>query len=141
MEIRITFPGQKRVQAQLGSHVVSTDQSPAHGGEGAAPEPFDLFLSSIGTCAGAYVLAFCDARGIPTADIAITQRQHFDETQKRLERVTLELALPETFPEKYRASLLRAVEGCKVKRALATPPDVAVEIMSGGDRGTRAPAA
>jgi ribosomal protein S12 methylthiotransferase accessory factor len=106
--------------------VIRTDQSTAHGGRGAGPEPYDLFLASIGTCAGAYVLGFCDARGISTADIVIVQRHFFDKGSGRLERVTLEITLPATFPEKYRAPLIRAIEGCKVKRTLASAPEIAI---------------
>jgi ribosomal protein S12 methylthiotransferase accessory factor len=126
MDAQITFPRGKRVEARLGAHVIRTDQSAEHGGAGTAPEPFDLFLASIGTCAGAYVLGFCDARGIQTSDIIITQRNFVDEVDKALVRVALEIALPPTFPEKYRIPLLRAVEGCKVKRTLASPPAITI---------------
>jgi ribosomal protein S12 methylthiotransferase accessory factor len=125
MEIRITFPGQKRVDAELGSHVIRTDQSVAHGGAGSAPEPFDLFLASLATCAGIYVLGFCEARGIPANDIELVQRHHFDDAH-RLTRVDLDIVLPPTFPEKYRAAVERAAAGCKVKKALTSPPDIAV---------------
>ncbi|MEO7036049.1 MAG: OsmC family protein [Polyangiaceae bacterium] len=126
MDIRVSFPGGKRVDAALGGHVVKTDQAEQRGGNGSAPEPFDLFLASLATCAGAYVLSFCDARGLPSAGIELVQHQHFDEATHRLERVELEVLLPDDFPEKYRAAVLRAAEGCKVKKALATPPEVLV---------------
>ncbi|MEO8903813.1 MAG: OsmC family protein [Polyangiaceae bacterium] len=126
MDIRVSFPGGKRVDAALGGHVVKTDQAEQRGGSGSAPEPFDLFLASLATCAGAYVLSFCDARGLPSAGIELVQHQHFDEATHRLERVELEVLLPDDFPEKYRAAVLRAAEGCKVKKALATPPEVLV---------------
>ena len=126
MDIRIAFLGGKRVDAVFGDHVVTTDQSVAHGGSGAAPEPFDMFLASVGTCAGAYVLGFCQARGIPSEGIELIQHNRFDEASHRLERVELELRLPATFPEKYRDAILRAAEGCKVKKALASPPEIAV---------------
>jgi ribosomal protein S12 methylthiotransferase accessory factor len=125
MSIRITFPGGKRVDADLGSHVVRTDQSVAHGGAGSAPEPFDLFLASLATCAGIYVLGFCQARGIPTDDIELVQHHHFDDAH-RVTRVELDISLPPQFPEKYRAAVEKAAAGCKVKKALAAPPDVAV---------------
>jgi len=129
-EIRITFSGGKRVEADLGLRVIRTDQSPSHGGDGTAPEPYDLFLASLGTCAGAYVLGFCQARAIPTTDIAIMQRNFFDDTGSRLERVELEIALPADFPDKYRGALVKAVEGCKVKRTLASPPETSLVTLS-----------
>jgi putative redox protein len=132
MSIRITFPGGKRVDADLGSYVIQTDQSVAHGGTGSAPEPFELFLASLATCAGIYVLGFCQARGIPTDDIEIVQHHHFDDAH-RLTRVELDILLPPTFPEKYRSAVEKAAAGCKVKKALASPPDVAVAAKIRGE--------
>ena len=94
----------------------------------ALPEPFDLFLASLPTCAGIYVLGFCQTRNIPTQGIKLIQRQRFDEATHRLEHVELEIVLPQGFPEKYRTAVARAAEGCKVKKVLASPPEVAVVI-------------
>lgn len=129
MAIRISFPGGKRVDADLGTHVVRTDQSVEHGGAGTAPEPFDLFLTSLATCAGIYVLGFCQARGISTAGIELVQHHGFDESTRLLNRVELEIILPPEFPEKYRSAVERAASGCKVKKALASPPDVVVRTL------------
>jgi ribosomal protein S12 methylthiotransferase accessory factor len=118
------------VDATFGNHVVRTDQGPEHGGEGAFPEPFDVFLASLATCAGAYVLGFCLARGISTDGIEVIQRHRFADDTHRLERVELELSLPASFPEKYRAAVLRAAEGCKVRKSLAMPPDVQVTLRA-----------
>ena len=71
MEILVTFPGGMRVDAQAGAHLIRTDQPASAGGDASAPAPFDLFLASLATCAGYYVLAFCRARGIPTDGLAL----------------------------------------------------------------------
>ena len=60
MEIR--FPGGLEVEAVHEGFTILTDQPVAQGGAGAAPSPFDLFLASIGTCAGLYALMFCRQR-------------------------------------------------------------------------------
>jgi putative redox protein len=130
MDIRVTFPGGRRVDASFGNHVLHTDQTPEHGGEGAFPEPYDLFLASLATCAGVYVLGFCLARGISTEGIEIVQRHRFAGDTHRLESVELELSLPAAFPDKYRAAVVRAAEGCKVRKTLATPPDVHVTLST-----------
>ncbi len=72
MEMTIDFPGGARVDAHFGSFVVPTDQPPQGGGQGSAPTPFATFLSTIGTCAGIYVLGFCQQRGIPTEGIRLS---------------------------------------------------------------------
>ena len=55
-EMVVSFPGGKRVDAHYNGYHNETDQSPKYGGEGTAPEPYDLFLASMATCAGIYVL-------------------------------------------------------------------------------------
>jgi ribosomal protein S12 methylthiotransferase accessory factor len=39
-----------------------------------------------------------------------------------VERIDIEIHVPPTFPEKYRDSLIRAAELCKVKKHLEKPP-------------------
>ncbi len=126
MEMTISFPGGKRVDAELDGHTIRTDQPPAGGGEGSAPAPFNYFLASIGTCAGIYVLGFCQARGIPTDGIALRQRMGYDPEGHRLASVTIEIELPPSFPEKYRDAVRRAADHCAVKKAILTPPSLEV---------------
>src|SRR6185295_3893155 len=104
MDIVITFSGGKRVDAQAGAFIVATDQPVEDGGAGSAPAPFTLFLASLGTCAGLYVLGFCRSRNIPTDGIRLIQRSESD-TNGRLLRITLEVHVPPTFPQRYRAAV------------------------------------
>ena len=64
MHMEMTFPGGLAVDAQYEGFTVPTDQPVHAGGGGTAPAPFDLFLASIGTCAGLFALRFCQQRGI-----------------------------------------------------------------------------
>ncbi|MGA9751690.1 MAG: OsmC family protein [Acidobacteriota bacterium] len=120
MEFDITFPGGKRVDAQINGWSIATDQAPRSGGEGSAPEPYMLFLASLGTCAGIYVLGFCQSRELPTEGLRITQ--HLEWEGHKLSRVRFDIHLPEGFPEKYRDAVVRAAEMCAVKRTLEEPP-------------------
>ena len=66
MDMEINFPGGKQVTSTYNGFTVTTDLPKNEGGDGTAPAPFDLFLASIGTCAGVFVVFFCDSRKIPT---------------------------------------------------------------------------
>ncbi len=120
-EIVVTLPGGRRVDAQLGRHVVRTDQPLDNGGEDTAPSPFQLFLASIGTCAGIFVQGFCAKRGIPFDGVRIIERPRYDETGT-LTALDLEIQVPEGFPEKYREALVRVADQCSVKRAIHAQP-------------------
>jgi putative redox protein len=122
MDMIIDFPGGARVDAHYGPYTIMTDQPPAGGGKGEAPTPFALFLASMGTCAGIYVLGFCQQRGLPTDGIQIVQRMHRDMQTGLVGQVEFEIQVPPNFPEKYYASLIRSAQLCAVKKHLETPP-------------------
>ena len=122
MEMLIDFPGGARVDAHFAGMTVRTDQPAAGGGDGSAPTPFATFLASIGTCAGIYVLGFCQQRGLPTEGIRIIQRMLSDPFSGMVAKVELEIQVPPSFPEKYRPSLVRSAELCAVKKHFERPP-------------------
>jgi putative redox protein len=123
MDLTITFPGGLRVDAQSGPFTISTDQPVKAGGEASAPTPFVLFLASLGTCAGIYVLGFCKQRGLPTDGIRLVERLDASTTSPgMIGKVTLEIQVPSSFPEKYHEALIRVAEQCTVKKHLETPP-------------------
>lgn len=120
-EIEVSLPGGRRVDARIGAHVVHTDQPRDNGGDDTAPSPFDLFLASIGACAGIFVQGFCAKRGIATEGIRIIERPSFGEDGV-LRSVELEVQLPPEFPERYRGAVQAVVEQCSVKKAIAAQP-------------------
>ena len=133
MEIKISLSGNKRVDAHVGQFVIKTDQSKEVGGEGSAPEPYSLFLASIGTCAGIYVVGFCNARKIPTDGIELVQTVDFDPSPPhKLLQVGLEVHVPPSFPEKYHKALARAAASCAVKKAILDPPEFDVRTVVTG---------
>lgn len=122
MEMLIDFPGGDRVDAHFGPYTVFTDQPGANGEPGSAPTPFSLFLASIATCAGIYVLGFCKQRNLPTQGMQIIQRVHRNTLTGMTDNVELEIQVPPDFPEKYIPSLVRSAELCAVKKHIETPP-------------------
>lgn len=127
--MKITFPGNKKVNAEYKGQTIKTDQPEKAGGEGSAPEPFSLFLASIGTCAGIYVKSFCDKRDISAEGIEIVQKMNFNKEEKLIDEILLEIHLPEDFPPKYKDSLVHTANLCTVKKHLAKPPAIKVETI------------
>ena len=120
--LTITLDGGKIITAHHQGHDIRTDQPEAGGGTNSAPAPFDLFLASIGTCAGIYVKSFCDQRSIPTDKIKIIQSIDYDMQKHLPSKIKLDIQLPADFPEKYRNAVISAADLCAVKRAIADPP-------------------
>lgn len=122
-EMIVRLVGGKQINVDYAGFEIPTDQHPDNGGEGAAPEPFDLFLAAVGSCAGAYIASFCMARNLPVEGIRIVETWTRDD-QKRMAAIDLAIELPDDFPERYRAAVVRASEQCSIKKMLAAPPEV-----------------
>lgn len=123
-EMRVTFPGGKKVNVKFGGFTVPTDQSPRNGGKGSAPDPFSYFLASLAACAGVYVLGFCQNRSIPLEGISLTQRVERESGGEHLlKKISMEITLPASFPEKYRWAVAKSAERCAVKQVLDRPPE------------------
>lgn len=130
MEMIIDFPGGARVDAHFGGFVVPTDQPPSGGGDSSAPTPFATFLSTIGTCAGIYVLGFCRQRGIPTEGIRLVQRMNVDPVTRLVNDIQVTIELPAGFPDRYAEAVVRSAEQCAVKKHFEKPPAIRVESVS-----------
>jgi ribosomal protein S12 methylthiotransferase accessory factor len=126
--MKIRFPGNKKVTAEFDGYTVTTDQPTEGGGDGTAPAPFELFLASLGTCAGIFVLSFCRKRDLPTEGLELTQTAVWDDEAHRVSKVIIKIRLPKDFPEKYRDSLVSTANLCTVKKHLLAPP--AFEILT-----------
>jgi putative redox protein len=131
MEMEIYFPGGKRVYADFGPFTVETDQPARSGGDDSAPAPFDLFLASIGTCAGIYALGFMQQRGVDSAGSKLAMRTHFDPNVGLVDKIELELTTPPDFPDKYRDAIVNAMNLCAVKKHLMQPPAFTVTTVAG----------
>ena len=118
--LEVSFPGGKRVDVTAGIHTIATDQAEKHGGADSAPAPFTLFLASLASCSGIYALNFCHSRNLPTEGLAVSMDWDRGSDGKAIARIRLRL--PDGFPERYRESILRAVDLCAVKKQLVDPP-------------------
>ncbi|GAB7023523.1 OsmC family protein [Salidesulfovibrio brasiliensis] len=128
--IDVHFPGGMKVGATMNGHEVITDLPTDEGGENSAPTPFDFFMISLATCAGVYANRFCINHEIPTDGLSIKARCEMADGKPRMERMVLDITLPDGFPEKLRKPLLRTVDQCTVKKNVLEAPEFAMEFTN-----------
>jgi putative redox protein len=139
--MEITFTGGLKVRAELDGLTVDTDQPIASGGGGEAAGPYDLFLASLGTCAGFFALRFMQQRGIDSTGARLTLATDKDPETGLAATVRIALELPHDFPDKYRQAIVRAMDQCKVKRQLEHPPVVEATTSLSGSAASLADSA
>ena len=126
MSLQISFPGGVSVAAEFDDFKVLSDQPERNGGANSAPSPYDLFLASLGTCAGFFALRFCQQRDLPTAGLGLTLDLERNPETRRLDKIIMDIQLPDGFPAKYKQAIIRATEECAVKKVILDPPEFAV---------------
>ncbi len=127
--LTVSFPGNKKVDIQVGDFTLNTDQSLTRGGDASALEPFDLFLASMAGCAGIFALGFCQSRQLASEGLSLEMDWERDVEPPHAAKVTFRLTLPEGFPEKYRSSIIRAIDLCTVKHYIHNPPEFFIEVV------------
>ena len=128
----VDFPGGKRVDAHYDGRTIQTDQSVEHGGDGSAPEPFDLFFASMATCVGIYVLEFCTSRNLSTEGLAVRLDAERDPERKIFSPIRITVTLPKDFPDNYEAAIRRAADLCTVKRHIVAQPEFEIVTEAAG---------
>ncbi|UCD13151.1 MAG: OsmC family protein [Thermoplasmatales archaeon] len=128
MDMEIKFPGGKKVDAIYKGFTIKTDQPEHEGGEGTAPDPFSLFLISIGTCAGFYVLNFCQKRNINTYELKMILRTEINMETHMINKISIEIQLPKDFPDSYKNAILKTAGLCAVKKHLEKPPTIDISL-------------
>lgn len=122
MDMEIIFGDGMKVDALFKEFKIETDQPQNAGGDASAPQPVDLFLASIGTCAGQYVLSFCKQRSIPTKGIKLILHIQKNDLSHMVEKINIEIILPSDFPVKYKDTVAQAADLSIVKKHLFNPP-------------------
>jgi ribosomal protein S12 methylthiotransferase accessory factor len=132
MKLKVTLEGDKRVATQIGNHLIMTDQPGKHGGDDSAPAPYDLFLASIGTCAGFYIQSYCQNKGIDASGIDITLSPRRDPKTKEINGFVTTIHVPPDLPENLHATLKKVAEKCAVKKTIMNNPEFIVETVKSG---------
>lgn len=121
--LEVKFPGNKKVNVMVNGFEVKTDQPLVAGGEQTAPTPFDLFLSSIAACAGIYLVGFFENRKLDLSGVEMYMDVSWNREKHRVDRISINVKLPESFPEKYIEALKHSIDLCTVKRTIKDPPE------------------
>ncbi|MEA2081233.1 MAG: OsmC family protein [Elusimicrobiota bacterium] len=128
MRLDIDFQGGSKVDVLYHGFRIKSDQSVEDGGENSAPAPLDMFLSSIASCTGYYVMAFCTRRGISTEGLKMTMGCEKNKETRTIGKIDIAIKLPAGFPEKYKNAVVRAAASCSVKKHFVYPPEFSIFI-------------
>lgn len=119
-DVKVSFPGGRKIATQIGDHTIVAEQS-----QESAPSPFDFFLSSMASCTAMTILVFCQNKGIDTTDLKIEMNVEQDD-KGFVTKVITQVTRPSDFPEKYIGAIEHITKTCKVKKSIENQPEFEV---------------
>ena len=128
MQLTVERLGKVSFTVQTRNHLVLSDQPKDNGGADKAMTPPELFLASLGTCVGYYVVQFCDARHLDTTDMRILVDGEILPNPGRIGKIAIRIALPFELEEQKINALIRAATHCTIHNTLMHPPEIHVEV-------------
>jgi ribosomal protein S12 methylthiotransferase accessory factor len=138
MEIKVNFLDKLRLEAKFDDFTVIADQSIRYKGDGSAPGPFDYFLASSALCAAYFVKLYCDARGISTENIRLSQNNIVDPENRYRQIFKIQIELPADISAKDRQGILRSIDRCTVKKVVQAGPVFVIEEVQSLDADAQA---
>lgn len=114
--LEIQFDGGKGFSAVFpeDGHRIPSDQSPANGGRGAAPEPFQLLLAGLASCAAIYMQGYGERKGlqIDWSNIRLELSGQWNPTLRLYEKITFQVistsSLKEEMQELIHTAIMRS---------------------------------
>ena len=126
----------KKFSAQNRTHAVIIDQPKDGGGQDQGPTPPELFVDSLGSCVGVYVLAFCKNTGLnPDGMRIILDWEKAADKPARIQKISAKIELPNADAGARSAALLKVAESCLIHETIKHQPEITIELAKGGGNG------
>jgi putative redox protein len=116
-----------KFKTQIRNHTFFSDMSIKDGGTDAAPSPADMVVSSLGSCIAMIVQRYCKSHGYDDEGIELSMTYLLNEKPKMISSITIDIALPEDFPQNRRQAILNSVKTCVVYNSLNNDIDIDID--------------
>jgi putative redox protein len=128
MEVTVEHLGALQFEIKARQHTVLTDQPPENGGHDEGMTPPELFLSSLGSCAGFYAAQYLRKFKLATEGTRVRVTAEKKKDPARLDNFHIEIETPSPLSEQHRAGVENAVHHCLIHNTLLQPPSIIIEI-------------
>ena len=125
----IKYIGGMKFEAKNRSHSVIIDQPQASGGEDKGLTPPELFVDSLGSCIGVYVLGFCKNTGLNPEGMKIyLDWEKSADKPSRIKSIKAKIELPKADVGARKAALLKVAESCLIHETIKHQPEITIEL-------------
>lgn len=127
--ITITHQKGLSVEASVRDHKLQVDMPADEGGTDSGPTPIELLTVALGSCMAMHLAKYCQGARLPHERFTIDLDFQLATDPKRIGGLTVDITLPQGFPEDRKAAACRAALQCTVRNTLKESTALDVEIQ------------
>ena len=128
MDVTVEHLGAVQFAIKAREHSIVSDQPAENGGFDEGMTPPELFLSSLGSCAGFYAAQYLKKKGLATEGTVVRVFADKAKNPARLDNFKIEVDVPAAVDEEHRKGVEEAVRHCLIHNTLQHPPTITLEV-------------
>ena len=128
MEVSVEHLGSVQFEIRARSHVIVSDQPTENFGHDEGMTPPELFLASLGACAGFYAAQYLRKHRLATEGTKVRVTADKVKDPARIGNFRIEVEVPGDLSDEQRAGVEEAVHHCLIHNTLLYPPKIQIEI-------------
>ena len=128
MEVIVNHLGAVQFEIKARQHVIACDQPPENGGFDEGMTPPELFLASLGSCAGFYAAQYLKKKGLATEGTVVRVFAEKAKNPARLDNFKIEVDVPAGLEDEHRKGVEEAVHHCLIHNTLLHPPTITLDV-------------
>lgn len=108
-------------------HQITSDMAESDGGHDGGFSPAELLASALGACTAMIVQTYCQTHGYD-GDVEVNLTLELADKPKRIERIVMDVEVPDGVPEEKKDVIKRVAQRCLVHETLKSSPGVDIDI-------------
>lgn len=128
MQITVEHLGALQFAIKARQHSIVSDQPAENGGFDEGMTPPELFVSSLGSCAGFYAAQYLKKKGLATEGTVVRVFADKVKNPARLDNFRIEVDVPAVVDEEHRKGVEEAVHHCLIHNTLQHPPTITLDV-------------
>ena len=128
MNVRVEHLGGTQFEIRARQHRIACDQPAENGGFDEGMTPPELFLASLGSCAGFYAAQYLKKHDLATQGTVVRVSAQKITNPPRLNDFHIQVEIPSGVSDQHIAGIEDAVHRCLIHNTLLNPPSISLEI-------------
>ncbi len=130
MEIQVEHLGGVQFEIRARQHTIASDQPAENGGFDEGMTPPELFLASLGSCAGFYAAQYLRKHKLATEGTIVRVAAEKATAPARLDNLRIALEIPCQLSRQDLEGVEEAVHHCLIHNTLLHPPKISIDVKA-----------